>query len=127
MTFSSFLPNRIAAQIALLVVAAIAAFHLLVSITLLLLRPIPDLVPPTIDAAISLTRLLSVLPDQSRAEVAAHAAAVDNHLQSTLLAPSIPILPSKGGADVEYLRNRLGPGIEVESAGNLFDRSGQSS
>ena len=95
------------------------------SLTLLLLGPIPDFVPPTLDAAISLTRLLSVLPDQSRAEVAAYAAAVDNHLQITVLGPSMPISPSGGGADAEYLRKRLRPGIEVESAANLFDRSGQ--
>jgi hypothetical protein len=126
MILKRILPNRIATQFALLMFAVIVTFHLLVSATLWLARPSPNFVPPSLQTAMSLVRLLAVLPDQDRAEVISHAPAVDKDLHVSILAPSTPLLTSSTGWE-EYLRKKLGPNIEVESADDLFARSGRFS
>ncbi|GJD99806.1 ATP-binding protein [Methylobacterium isbiliense] len=116
------LPRRIAGQIAVLVVAAIAATHVALTLAFLLLRPdirrVEDRPGALANRLATVIRMVAAAsPGERPALVAAAGQGASGPRFALLAAAPAQAAPPQAGQEVEELRRVLGPDWTVEASG----------
>jgi len=109
----SFMPNRISGQIAIIIIAALAAIHLVLTVLFFLTRPEGGPERPS-DQLVTLIALLDATPVDARARLVSEITTAFPALELAIAdrTPAAPAL-ANGPPYLEGLRRRLGPAYRI--------------